>query len=52
MKIRYPAKLCHLIAHLLLDKEEWLSADTDIKGNAHEGTLQKRAEELKEALVS
>jgi type I restriction enzyme M protein len=45
-KIQDPAKLRRLIADLI-DKEEWSSLDTDIKGDAYEGLLQKNAEDVK-----
>src|SRR5213075_3047309 len=41
-----PAKLRRLIADLI-DKEEWSSLDTDVKGDAYEGLLQKNAEDVK-----
>jgi type I restriction enzyme M protein len=31
----------------LIDKEEWSSLDTDVKGDAYEGLLQKNAEDAK-----
>jgi type I restriction enzyme M protein len=31
----------------LIDKEEWSSLDTDVKGDAYEGLLQKNAEDVK-----
>jgi type I restriction enzyme M protein len=49
-KIQDPAKLRRLIADLiadLIDKEEWSSLDTDVKGDAYEGLLQKNAEDVK-----
>src|SRR6478752_10344193 len=45
-KIQDPAKLRRLIADLI-DKEEWSSLDTDVKGDAYEGLLQKNAEQLR-----
>src|SRR5205807_3662394 len=45
-KIQDPAKLRRLIADLI-DKEEWSSLDTDVKGDAYEGLLQKNAEDVK-----
>src|SRR5215472_9976174 len=45
-KIQDPAKLRRLIADLI-DKEEWSSVDTDVKGDAYEGLLQKNAEDVK-----
>ncbi len=41
-----PAKLRRLIADLI-EKEEWSSLDTDVKGDAYEGLLQKKAEDVK-----
>jgi type I restriction enzyme M protein len=31
----------------LIDKEEWSSLGTDVKGDAYEGLLQKNAEDVK-----
>jgi type I restriction enzyme M protein len=45
-KIQDPAKLRRLIADLI-DKEEWSSLETDVKGDAYEGLLQKNAEDVK-----
>src|SRR5438046_3116354 len=45
-KIQDPAKLRRLIADLI-DIEEWSSLDTDVKGDAYEGLLQKNAEDVK-----
>lgn len=45
-KIQDPAKLRRLIADLI-DKEQWLQLDTDVKGDAYEGLLQKNAEDVK-----
>ena len=45
-KIQDPAKLRRLISDLI-DKEEWSSLDTDVKGDAYEGLLQKNAEDVK-----
>ncbi|MGH8100852.1 MAG: HsdM family class I SAM-dependent methyltransferase, partial [Chthoniobacterales bacterium] len=45
-KIQDPAKLRRLIADLI-DKEEWSSLDTDVKGDAYEGLLQKNAEDVR-----
>ena len=45
-KIQDPAKLRRLIADLI-DKEEWSPLDTDVKGDAYEGLLQKNAEDVK-----
>lgn len=45
-KIQDPTKLQRLIADLI-DKEEWSSLGTDVKGDAYEGLLQKNAEDVK-----
>jgi len=45
-KIQDPAKLRRLIADLI-DKEQWSSLDSDVKGDAYEGLLQKNAEDVK-----
>jgi type I restriction enzyme M protein len=45
-KIQDPAKLRRLVADLI-DKEEWSSLGTDVKGDAYEGLLQKNAEDVK-----
>ncbi len=45
-KIQDPAKLKRLVSDLI-DKEQWLSLDTDVKGDAYEGLLQKNAEDAK-----
>src|SRR5436190_16097084 len=45
-KIQDPAKLRRLIADLI-NREEWSSLDTDVKGDAYEGLLQKNAEDVK-----
>ena len=45
-RIQDPAKLRRLIADLI-DKERWLELDTDVKGDAYEGLLQKNAEDVK-----
>jgi len=45
-KIQDPAKLRRLIADLI-DKEEWSSLSSDVKGDAYEGLLQKNAEDVK-----
>src|SRR5688572_4176337 len=45
-KIQDPAKLRRLIADLI-DKEQWSSLSTDVKGDAYEGLLQKNAEDVK-----
>ena len=45
-KIQDPAKLRRLIAGLI-DREQWTSLDTDVKGDAYEGLLAKNAEDVK-----
>jgi len=45
-KIQDPAKLRRLIVDLI-DHEQWTSLDTDVKGDAYEGLLQKNAEDIK-----
>jgi type I restriction enzyme M protein len=45
-KIQDPAKLRRLIADLI-DKEQWMALDADVKGDAYEGLLQKNAEDVK-----
>ena len=45
-KVQDPAKLRRLVADLI-DKEEWSSLDTDVKGDAYEGLLQRNAEDVK-----
>jgi type I restriction enzyme M protein len=45
-KIQDPAKLRRLIVDLI-DKEEWTSLSSDVKGDAYEGLLQKNAEDVK-----
>lgn len=45
-KIQDPAKLRRLIVDLI-DQEEWTRLDTDVKGDAYEGLLQKNAEDTK-----
>ncbi len=45
-KIQDPAKLKRLIVDLI-DKEQWSLLDTDVKGDAYEGLLQKNAEDVK-----
>ncbi|MGH9509873.1 MAG: type I restriction-modification system subunit M N-terminal domain-containing protein, partial [Terriglobales bacterium] len=41
-KIQDPAKLRRLMADLI-DKEQWMTLDADVKGDAYEGLLQKNA---------
>lgn len=45
-KIQDPAKLRRLIVDLI-DREQWMSLDADVKGDAYEGLLQKNAEDIK-----
>jgi type I restriction enzyme M protein len=45
-KVQDPAKLKRLIADLI-DKEQWMTLDADVKGDAYEGLLQKNAEDVK-----
>ncbi len=44
--IQNPAKLTRLIGGLI-DKEEWSSLDTGVKGDAYEGLLEKNAADVK-----
>lgn len=45
-KIQDPAKLRRLVVDLI-DKEQWMTLDVDVKGDAYEGLLQKNAEDVK-----
>jgi type I restriction enzyme M protein len=45
-KIQDPAKLKRLIVELI-NKEEWLSLEADVKGDAYEGLLEKNAADVK-----
>jgi type I restriction enzyme M protein len=45
-KIQDPAKLRRLVSDLI-DKEEWMTLDADVKGDAYEGLLAKNAEDVK-----
>jgi type I restriction enzyme M protein len=45
-KIQDPAKLRRLIVDLI-DRETWTTLDTDVKGDAYEGLLEKNAEDTK-----
>lgn len=45
-KIQDPAKLRRLIADLI-DREEWVTLDADVKGDAYEGLLEKNAQDTK-----
>jgi len=44
-KIQDPAKLSRLVQ--MIDVENWLSLDADVKGDLYEGLLQKNAEDTK-----
>jgi type I restriction enzyme M protein len=45
-RIQDPAKLKRLIVDLI-DREQWMTLDVDVKGDAYEGLLQKNAEDTK-----
>jgi len=45
-KIQDPSKLKRLVSDLI-DKEQWMSMDADVKGDAYEGLLAKNAEDVK-----
>jgi len=45
-RIQDPAKLRRLIKDLI-DRENWLTLDVDVKGDAYEGLLEKNAEDVK-----
>jgi type I restriction enzyme M protein len=45
-KIQDPAKLRRLVSDLI-DKEQWMTLDADVKGDAYEGLLAKNAEDVK-----
>jgi type I restriction enzyme M protein len=45
-KIQDPAKLRRLIVDLI-NRETWTTLDTDVKGDAYEGLLEKNAEDTK-----
>jgi type I restriction enzyme M protein len=45
-RIQDPAKLRRLIADLM-DRENWMTLDVDVKGDAYEGLLEKNAEDVK-----
>ncbi len=45
-KIQDPAKLRRLVSDLI-DKEQWMTMDADVKGDAYEGLLAKNAEDVK-----
>ena len=45
-KIQDPAKLRRLIVDLI-DREQWMALDADVKGDAYEGLLEKNAQDTK-----
>jgi type I restriction enzyme M protein len=45
-KVQDPAKLKRLVSDLI-EKEQWMSLDADVKGDAYEGLLAKNAEDVK-----
>lgn len=45
-KIQDPAKLKRLVSDLI-DNEQWMILDADVKGDAYEGLLAKNAEDVK-----
>ena len=45
-KVQDPAKLRRLIVDLI-DREQWIALDVDVKGDAYEGLLEKNAEDVK-----
>jgi type I restriction enzyme M protein len=45
-KIQDPAKLQRLIVDLI-DREQWMSLEADVKGDAYEGLLEKNAQDTK-----
>ena len=45
-KIQDPAKLRRLVVDLI-DREQWISLDADVKGDAYEGLLEKNAQDTK-----
>jgi type I restriction enzyme M protein len=45
-RVQDPAKLKRLIVDLI-NKEQWMTLDADVKGDAYEGLLQKNAEDTK-----
>jgi len=45
-KIQDPAKLRRLVVELI-DREQWMTLDADVKGDAYEGLLAKNAEDVK-----
>src|SRR5438876_2596626 len=45
-RIQDPAKLKRLVSDLI-EKEQWMTLDVDVKGDAYEGLLAKNAEDVK-----
>jgi type I restriction enzyme M protein len=45
-KIQDPAKLRRLIVDLI-DRENWMTLEADVKGDAYEGLLEKNAQDIK-----
>src|SRR6266566_3762630 len=45
-KSQDPAKLRRVIVDLI-DREQWMTLDADVKGDAYEGLLEKNAEDVK-----
>jgi type I restriction enzyme M protein len=45
-RVQDPAKLKRLVSDLI-DKEQWMTLDADVKGDAYEGLLAKNAEDVK-----
>lgn len=45
-KIQDPAKLRRLVADLI-DREQWVTVEADVKGDAYEGLLEKNAQDTK-----
>src|SRR6058998_1423830 len=45
-RIQDPAKLRRLIVDLI-DREQWMTLDVDVKGDAYEGLLERNAEDVK-----
>jgi type I restriction enzyme M protein len=45
-KVQDPAKLRRLIADLI-NREQWMMLDADVKGDAYEGLLEKNAQDIK-----
>src|SRR5207302_7989949 len=50
-KIQDPAKLRRLIVDLI-DREQWMTLDADVKGDAYEGLLEKNAQDRSEEHTS